>query len=88
MAVNSFQGNGAAEILYGKETIIKIPIFYGQAKTVWFFLDSTCLMISVWCYFNHREEICSVGRDLQQRTRQMLHSVKKKYREDSAVVIE
>lgn len=34
MAVISFQGNGAAEILYGKETIIKIPIFYGQAKTV------------------------------------------------------
>lgn len=29
MAVISFQGEGAAEILYGRETIIKIPLFYG-----------------------------------------------------------
>lgn len=29
MAVISFQREGAAEILYGKETIIKIPVFYG-----------------------------------------------------------
>lgn len=41
VAAISFQGKGAAKILYGKETIIKIPIFYDQAKTIWFFfLDS------------------------------------------------
>lgn len=37
MAVILFQGKGAAEILYEKETIIKIPVFHGQAKTKLFF---------------------------------------------------
>lgn len=45
------------------------------------------LIMSVWYYFNHREEVCLVTRDLEWSNRQMLHSIKK-YSEDSAVVIE
>lgn len=27
------------------------------------FIDSVCLVMSIWYFFNHREEICSVGID-------------------------
>lgn len=43
MAVISFQGRGAAEILLEKSPIIKICIFYGQTETILFF----------WTVFNN-----------------------------------